>query len=269
MNAIDLLKNDHDYVDMLFGRIEDTPPSRHAAIFKQIKGELETHAHIEETIFYPTAKEKGDKELKDIVMEAFEEHKQMKMFLADVARARSTDKREAQLKVLIEDTRHHVKEEENELFPLVEDRLSSDQLEKLGAKMEREKIKFQEANGIPQRREEPQGAFTRVIEKARAVVESVIGGSSDDGKKGSASKSNGRSKKKIITAPSAKRIGQVRTVNADGGSKATNGKSAPQAKSKNTRSKPASASSRSKAAGSKAKSSTERKGGGSRTSASR
>ena len=261
MNAIDLLKNDHDYVDMLFGRIEDTPPSRHAAIFKQIKGELETHAHIEETIFYPTAKEKGDKELKDIVMEAFEEHKQMKMFLADVARARSTDKREAELKVLIEDTRHHVKEEENEMFPLVEDRLSSDQLEKLGERMEREKVKFQEANGIPQRREEPQGAFTKVIEKARAVVESVIGGSSDDGKKGSAPKSNGRSKKKVITAPSAKRIGQVRTVNADGGSKASNGKSASQAKSKNT--------SRSKSASSKTKSSAARKGGSSRASASR
>ena len=177
MNAIDLLKNDHDYVDMLFGRIEDTPPSQHAAIFKQIKGELEAHAHIEEAIFYPAAKKNGNKELKDVVMESLEEHRQMKMFLAEIGRSRSTDKREAKLKVLIEDTRHHVKEEENEMFPLVEDKLTSEQLEKLGERMERAKLKFQQENGIPQRRQEPQGALTKVVDKAIAVVASVMGGS--------------------------------------------------------------------------------------------
>ena len=230
MNAIDLLKNDHDYVDMLFGRIEDTPPSRHAAVFKQLKGELETHAHIEETIFYREAKEKGSKDLKDIVMESLEEHAQIKMFLDEISRSRSTDKREAKLKVLIEDTRHHVKEEESEMFPLIEDTFSSDQLEKLGKRMEREKVKFQEANGIPQRREEPQGAFTKVVEKAKAVIESMIGGSSDENEK--TTKTNGpQRKQKVITAPNAKRIGQVRSVNADGGSKTENGSSKKKASS--------------------------------------
>lgn len=253
MNAIDLLKNDHNYVDMLFGRIEATPPSRHAAIFKQIEGELKTHAHIEETIFYPEAKKKGDKDLKDIVMESLEEHRQMKMFLAEIAKSRSTDKREAMLKVLIEDTRHHVKEEESEMFPLVEDKLNSDQLEALGERMEAEKLKFQRSNRIPQRREEPNGAFTQVVEKAKAVVASVMPGMSEDAGK----RANGRGNK---AAAKAKR--------KSGTSKSANGK--PTASS--GKSKTSNASSKSKASSSrsvKRTSSSPRKSSGSRASASR
>jgi len=116
MNALDLLKADHRYVDMLFTRIEGTPPSRHMPIFKKILGEMQAHQHIEEKIFYPLLKERGDKELRDITMEAFEEHEQMKKFLQEINRSSTTkDKREAKLKVLIEDTRHHVKAEEGEM----------------------------------------------------------------------------------------------------------------------------------------------------------
>jgi iron-sulfur cluster repair protein YtfE (RIC family) len=192
MNAIDLLKNDHDYVDMLFGRIEDTPPSRHLAIFKKIKNELDTHAHIEERIFYPTMIKGGDKELQDVTREGLEEHAQIKKFLAGIARTMSKDTREAKLKVLIEDTRHHVKEEENEMFPMVEDQFTSDQLETLGARMEAEKVKFQKAKRIPARRDEPTGKFTKVIEKAMAVVGSMMGTSEEEEKKGT--RSDGRGK---------------------------------------------------------------------------
>jgi hemerythrin-like domain-containing protein len=264
MNAIDLLKNDHDYVDMLFGRIEDTPPSRHAAIFKQVKAELETHAHIEESIFYPAAKAKGDKELKDIVMEALEEHAQIKMFLTEIGGSRSTDKREAQLKVLIEDTRHHVKEEENEMFPLVEDQLGSDQLETLGERMEAEKLKFQKENGIPARREEPQGAFTKVVEKAKAVVASVMPGMSDE--------PNSKTKK----APAKRVPGKAASAKAKGNpssngkARSANGASKTSSKSaSNGKSKSANGSSKARSSSSKTKSTSPRKSSGSRASASR
>ena len=191
MNAIDLLKNDHDYVDQLFGRIEETPPSRHAAIFKQIKNELDTHAHIEEKIFYPECRQEGDKELQDVTMEAVEEHAQMKKFLREIARSTSTEKREAKLKVLIEDTRHHVKEEESEMFPLVEDQFSSDRLEALGERMEAEKAKFQKAKRIPKCRQQPAGALTKVVEKAKAVVASMVSDGSSEKKNGNA---NGKRK---------------------------------------------------------------------------
>ena len=48
-------------------------------IFREIKSELETHARIEETIFYPAMQE--HEELKDMVLESLEEHKQMKTVL--------------------------------------------------------------------------------------------------------------------------------------------------------------------------------------------
>jgi iron-sulfur cluster repair protein YtfE (RIC family) len=194
MNAIDLLKNDHDYVDMLFKRVEDTPASKHDAIFKQIKNELLTHAHVEEKVFYPECKSKGNRELQDIVLEGLEEHSQIKKFLAEIGRTTSKDKKEAKLKVLIEDTRHHVKEEENEMFPLVEDQFSSEQLDALGERMESEKAKFQKAKRITPRREQPQGALSKVVEKAMAVVSSVIGTSEEDEKKGTGSTSRGKPK---------------------------------------------------------------------------
>src|SRR5947199_9856278 len=98
MNALDLLKADHRYVDMLFTKIEGTPPSRHMPIFTKILGEMQAHQHIEEKIFYPLLKERGDSELQEITMEAFEEHAQMKKFLLEINRASTTkEKREAKI----------------------------------------------------------------------------------------------------------------------------------------------------------------------------
>lgn len=203
MNAIDLLKTDHDFVDTLFARIEDTPPSRHAAIFKKIKNELDTHAHIEEKIFYPALLKDGKKDLQDITREGIQEHSQIKKFLSGIARTTSKDTREAKLKVLMEDTRHHVKEEENEMFPMVKDQFSREQLDALGERMEAEKAKFQKAKGIPPRREEPQGALKKVVAKAKAVAASAIG---SDGKKKSntKAKSTAAPKAKSSDAPKAK-----------------------------------------------------------------
>jgi iron-sulfur cluster repair protein YtfE (RIC family) len=165
MNAIDLLKEDHDIVDALFKEVEATTPSRYPPLFKRIKGELDTHAHVEETIFYPMLLKKGDAELADIVQEGIEEHKQIKMFLAELERSTPKNEQfEAKIKVLIEDTRHHVKEEENEMFPLVEDQFTETELEKLGAELEKEKKKFQSANKIkPEEREKALGPVGRLV----------------------------------------------------------------------------------------------------------
>ena len=192
MNAIDLLKTDHDYVEMLFKRIEDTTPSRHPPIFKKIKNELDTHAHIEEKIFYPALLKEGNKDLRDITREGLEEHSQIKKFLGGIARTTSTDTREAKLKVLMEDTRHHVKEEENEMFPMVQDQFSPDQLDTLGERMEAAKAKFQKAKGISARREEPQGTLEKVVAKAKAVAASVMG--SDSKKRVSSKTASGKAK---------------------------------------------------------------------------
>ena len=142
MNAIELLKEDHDKVDKLFQKVKATEESEHPAIFEQIKMELDVHTHIEETIFYPKMLEEGDEELQDIVKEGIEEHRQAKMFLRELANlSDDSDKFQPKLKVLMEDIEHHVQEEEGEMFKMVEKQFDAAVLEELGKEMEAEKKK--------------------------------------------------------------------------------------------------------------------------------
>ncbi len=141
MNAIELLKTDHDKVSRLFQKVKATEESEHKTLFEQIREELEVHTHIEETIFYP--KMKDEKELEDLVLEGIEEHHQVKMFLRELAALTDeSEKFEPKLKVLMEDVTHHVQEEEGEMFPLIEEIFDETTLENLGAEMEKEKQSF-------------------------------------------------------------------------------------------------------------------------------
>ena len=140
MNAIELLKTDHDKVEELFEQVKANEGGDNTAVFEQIKKELDMHTHIEETIFYPRLIEEGDEELKSIVLEGIEEHRQAKMFLRELSElAQDSEKFDPKLKVLMEDVEHHVQEEEGEMFPLVEDQFDEAVLEELGAEMEAEK----------------------------------------------------------------------------------------------------------------------------------
>ena len=144
MNAIELLTADHEVVDGLFERIEEEDASEHPAIFAQIKAELEAHAHIEESIFYPALQEDGDEALVELTSEALQEHSQMKVFLGELDAVQSdSDKFEPLLTKLIEDVRHHVEEEEGEMFPMVTEQFEDDALETLGLQMQAEKDRFQ------------------------------------------------------------------------------------------------------------------------------
>ena len=146
MNAIELLKADHAAVADLFKQVEATEESEHQAIFVKIKNELDTHTHIEETIFYPKLQADGDKALVDIVLEGIEEHHQVKMFLKELSAISSdSEKFEPKLKVLIEDVEHHVKEEESEMFPLVKKQFDAQAIADLGSQMEKEKETFKKS----------------------------------------------------------------------------------------------------------------------------
>jgi iron-sulfur cluster repair protein YtfE (RIC family) len=147
MNAIELLKNDHEAVEALFQEVESSDAGEHPTLFAEIKAELEAHAHIEESIFYPSLQEEGDEELVDLTSEALKEHSQMKVFLGELGAVVSeTDKFEPLLTKLIADVRHHVEEEEGEMFPLVEDQFDENTLEKWGSQMEMEKGRFNESS---------------------------------------------------------------------------------------------------------------------------
>ena len=135
MDAITLLKNDHRKVEKLFSDIEKGAGNR-KQLFTELATELTVHAEIEEQLFYPAAKDAEP--TRDLVLESYEEHKQVKMVLSDLEQAdMNTDTWLAGLKVLMEDVQHHVGEEEKELFPKVKSKvLSGEQLDDLGRRME-------------------------------------------------------------------------------------------------------------------------------------
>jgi hemerythrin superfamily protein len=143
MNILELLKEDHRKVEGLFQKVKATEESEHPELFNQIKQELELHAHIEETIFYPRLEEEGDQELKDITLEGIQEHHQVKIFLREISDlADESEQFEPKLKVLMENVTHHVQEEEGEMFPMIEEQFDTATLDKMGARAEEEKGRY-------------------------------------------------------------------------------------------------------------------------------
>jgi hemerythrin superfamily protein len=139
LDAIELLKKDHRKVDEIFEKLQKAKGQEREKLFDQLAQELTVHATIEEQLFYPAVKDA--KQTHDIVLESFEEHKQVKIVLKDLSETdKSTEEWLAGVKVLMEDVQHHVKEEEEELFPKVKDKiLPSDKLQQLGTQMEQMK----------------------------------------------------------------------------------------------------------------------------------
>jgi hemerythrin superfamily protein len=142
MNALELLKEDHQRVSQLFEQVRATQSEKqHRQLYKKIKTELETHTYIEEKVLYPTLKE--NEEFKDTILEAFEEHRQVKTLMREMDRLADGNERfDAKLKVMMDNVEHHVEEEEGELFPQVEEQFSTEQLEELGVELEAAKKEF-------------------------------------------------------------------------------------------------------------------------------
>ena len=147
MDAITLLKADHKKVEKLFKEVEalgDTAHQSRAKLFKTIDRELSLHAEVEETIFYPAlkAKTKRDTEPRDEVLEAYEEHANVKSMLEKLEDLEPSDETyNAKLQVLSELVKHHVKEEETEMFKQARALLSEAELTALGKQIETAKEK--------------------------------------------------------------------------------------------------------------------------------
>ena len=144
MNALELLKQDHHTVKELFEKAESAPDQEKKKLFDEIHTELETHAMIEENIFYPAVQKHG--ELKDMVLESIEEHKQIKTLLREMDNLKSdSDKFEPKLKVLMENVEHHAEEEEEgKMFPKLRQLMNERELETLGQELEQAKSKKQQ-----------------------------------------------------------------------------------------------------------------------------
>lgn len=145
MNALDLLKSDHDRVDDLIDRFE-AADERNAKreIFNELRGEIESHAHVEETVFYPYFESKND-EFREIVSVSLEDHQEMRELIEEVQDALeqgSADQLEDSFDELASAIQGHVDEEETELFSMVEQECSSSELERLGDEMDQARESF-------------------------------------------------------------------------------------------------------------------------------
>lgn len=178
-DAIAMLRADHKEVEALFKKFEkagDGATKTKRQLVNQIIEMLAVHASIEEQVFYPAIREELE-DLDDTVLEALEEHHGMKTFLAELLDLSADHERfDAKTTVLIEMTRHHVKEEHEEMFPKVRDALSRTRLQELGELME-EARKVAPVRPHPHAPDEPPanilvGAPTGMVDKMRNAVRS-------------------------------------------------------------------------------------------------
>jgi hemerythrin-like domain-containing protein len=139
-DAIALLKSDHREVEQLFKRFEKAGSGAH-----RIKGQLvasmiealSRHAEIEELVFYPAVREQMPRAESD-VLEALEEHHVVKVVLRELESMDPAAERfDAKVTVMMEAVRHHVKEEEGELFPKVRRQIDRRELVELGEQLRR------------------------------------------------------------------------------------------------------------------------------------
>ena len=133
VSAIDLLEKDHQEVDGFFDEyetLEDAGEKERMAL--KICLALTVHTQIAEEIFYPAAREAIEKA--ELIDEAIVEHASAKQLIAEIEEMDAGDEfYDAKVKVLGEQVRHHIEEEEDELFPEVKN--SELDLEALGEKM--------------------------------------------------------------------------------------------------------------------------------------
>jgi hemerythrin superfamily protein len=141
MDALTLLKEDHDAVKKLLSEIKETTDraeKTRGELFSRIKEELTVHEIIEEEIFYPALKEHP--KAKEIVLEGYEEHDVVSTLMGELDGMDPTDERFGpKAKVMAENVEHHIEEEEGEMFKQARQVFDADELTELGERMAQRK----------------------------------------------------------------------------------------------------------------------------------
>ena len=148
LDAIALLKQDHRIVEQLFEEFEAAEENEQSDIAERVCQFLTVHAQIEEEILYPAAKEAfAEEEDDDLVIEAEVEHATAKDLIAKIEAMTPDDEAfKATVKVLSEYIKHHVKEEESEMFPKL--KKTELDLKELGGQLMERKLTLMEELGI-------------------------------------------------------------------------------------------------------------------------
>ncbi|PZN31757.1 MAG: hypothetical protein DIU71_09175 [Proteobacteria bacterium] len=153
-DAIALLKNDHRTIEQLFDEFERTEEdSELSHLAERICQLLNVHAQIEEELFYPQVRaafeEEAGEEAVELVDEAAVEHDTVKSLIARIESMTPDDQGfRPTVKVLGEYVKHHVREEEREIFPKL--RSARVDVKQMGTALADRKHALMEELGVPE-----------------------------------------------------------------------------------------------------------------------
>jgi len=154
MNAIDLLKADHEKVKGILNQLSESTDralKKRVDLLDKLEMEITIHTQLEEQILYPAFKEAGGKEEDEMYYEAKEEHRTVdSLVLPDLKGTDpSTPEFAGRVKVVKELLEHHIEEEETEMFPKAKKLLGKAKLDEMGEQMEvmKTSLKKSLANG--------------------------------------------------------------------------------------------------------------------------
>jgi hemerythrin superfamily protein len=143
VDILDLLKQDHQKVSAMIAQVEktDAEDRRLVELAQQIAQELTIHSALEEAMFYPVLRDRAEEDEQRIdVFEAFTEHDVVKHLLGLIGgRRKDPEVFKAELQVLGENVKHHVREEESTIFDLAHELLDDDERAALGEQVQMEK----------------------------------------------------------------------------------------------------------------------------------
>ncbi|HEV7666301.1 MAG TPA: hemerythrin domain-containing protein [Chloroflexota bacterium] len=143
MDVLEFLTDEHDEAKAVFRKLEKAEGAQASKLFEQLKSMLTLHEEMEETYFYPKLKE--EKATEEIVLEGYQEHHVMDLLIEELSELKpSAEVWAPKIKVLQENTEHHIEEEEGELFPKVRKIWNADKREQVGRQMQTMKAKRHE-----------------------------------------------------------------------------------------------------------------------------
>lgn len=147
MNAIDLLKADHEKVKAILTQLSESTEralKKRTELLAKLEMEISIHTRLEEEILYPAFKEADGKEQDIMYFEAKEEHRTVdSLVLPDLKMTDpGTPEFAGRVKVVKELLEHHIEEEETEMFPQAKKLLGKAKLDELGAQMEAMKASY-------------------------------------------------------------------------------------------------------------------------------
>ncbi len=140
-DVIEVLTHDHREMEEMFQELEqlrgastDEAKSRRKDLVEQVTIEIARHSVAEEVLVYPAYASKiSEEEAKH----AREEHGEAEETLATLEKLEPDDPSfDAEVETLIREIRHHIEEEEGEMFAQMRQTFGADDLRTMGARVE-------------------------------------------------------------------------------------------------------------------------------------